>query len=173
MNSQKVIPCPTAKASAGFYHFPITSCAPICRLMTSVSPEPRNGEGNDPAACMMDRDQERATKRRVGRVEGWGVCGWDKQKTAQCLWGLTPVLLPIMMPLGSTGGCQMTRTSVSRTSGNTSLTGGPGTAHSKDSALEHITQVCHALSFTLVTSRSLSIPLVCKNKGSLISVKHV
>lgn len=74
MSSQKVIPCPTAKASAGFYHFSITSCAPICRLMTSVSPEPRNGEGNDPAACMMDRDQERAT-------ETWGG-GQTKQKPA-------------------------------------------------------------------------------------------
>jgi len=31
------------------------------------------------------------------------------------------------MPLGSTGGCQTTLTSVRRTSGNTSLMGGPGT----------------------------------------------
>ncbi len=36
-------------------------------------------------------------------------------------------LLPIIMPLGSTGGCQTTLTSVRRTSGNTSLIGGPGT----------------------------------------------
>lgn len=37
------------------------------------------------------------------------------------------VLLPIMMPFGSTGGCQTTLSSVRRTSGNTSFMGGPGT----------------------------------------------
>lgn len=35
--------------------------------------------------------------------------------------------LPIMTPFGSTGGCQTTLTSDRRTSGNTSLMGGPGT----------------------------------------------
>ncbi len=32
-----------------------------------------------------------------------------------------------MMPFGSEGGCQTTLTDVRRTSGNTNLTGGPGT----------------------------------------------
>lgn len=37
-------------------------------------------------------------------------------------------ILPRIIPLGSSGGCQTIRTDVSLTSGNTSLTGGPGAA---------------------------------------------
>lgn len=47
------------------------------------------------------------------------------------------VLLPIMMPLGSTGGCQTTLTSVRRTSGNTSLMGGPGTKNNSIQRRRH------------------------------------
>lgn len=42
--------------------------------------------------------------------------------------GVCCSILPRMIPLGSSGGCQTMRTDVSLTSGNTSLTGGPGAA---------------------------------------------
>lgn len=42
-----------------------------------------------------------------------------------CLRGI--VIVPNMMPLGFVGGCQTTLMDDNRTSGNTILTGGPGT----------------------------------------------
>lgn len=47
-------------------------------------------------------------------------------------------LLPRIIPLGSSGGCQTIRTDVSLTSGNTSLTGGPGAGKkNRDCASKH------------------------------------
>lgn len=47
-------------------------------------------------------------------------------------------LLPRITPLGSSGGCQTIRTDVSLTSGNTSLTGGPGAGkRNRDHASRH------------------------------------
>lgn len=64
------------------------------------------------------------------------VQGTRKPNSCSLLWcpslpsqpGVWCSSLPRMMPLGSSGGCQTMRTDVSLTSGNTSLTGGPGAA---------------------------------------------
>lgn len=69
----------------------------------------------------------------------------ESVRLACCSLGAEPLAaaaghLPRMMPLGSSGGCHTIRTDVSLTSGNTSLTGGPGAARRED----HVTRVPHS-----------------------------
>lgn len=64
------------------------------------------------------------------------VQGTGKPNSCSLLWSpsvhsqprVCCSILPRIIPLGSSGGCQTIRTDVSLTSGNTSLTGGPGAA---------------------------------------------